>query len=80
MNRNMRTTTKQQNRDSVKLKTVGGKGVRTSVNIDTGSLLEVMECREDVLKHLQERFAHIPSEVSLVDELIAERRAGAGEK
>ncbi len=37
----------------------------------------VLERREALERRLQERFAHIPSDVSLVDELIAERRAEA---
>jgi AbrB family looped-hinge helix DNA binding protein len=37
----------------------------------------VMERREAIEKRLQDRFRHIPKEVSLVDELIAERRAEA---
>jgi AbrB family looped-hinge helix DNA binding protein len=37
----------------------------------------VLERRSSLVKRLQERFAHIPSEVSLADELIAERRAEA---
>ncbi len=35
----------------------------------------VLEKREAVLQRLRRRFAHIPPGVSLVDELIAERRA-----
>ncbi len=34
----------------------------------------VFERRETVEKRLRERFRHIPRDVSLVDELIAERR------
>ncbi len=34
----------------------------------------VLERREAVERRLRERFKHIPREVSLVDELIAERR------
>ncbi|MCU7917611.1 MAG: AbrB/MazE/SpoVT family DNA-binding domain-containing protein [Candidatus Thiodiazotropha sp. (ex Dulcina madagascariensis)] len=37
----------------------------------------VLERREAIEKRLQERFRHIPKDVSLVDELIAERRAEA---
>ena len=37
----------------------------------------VLERREALERRLQERFAHIPPGVSLVDELIAERRAEA---
>ena len=37
----------------------------------------VFEKREAVLKRIRERFAHIPSDVSLADELIADRRAEA---
>lgn len=35
----------------------------------------VLERREAIEKRLQDRFRHIPKEVSLVDDLIAERRA-----
>jgi AbrB family looped-hinge helix DNA binding protein len=37
----------------------------------------VLERREAVVKRLQALFEHIPKDVSLVDELIAERRAEA---
>lgn len=37
----------------------------------------VLERREVVERRLRERFRHIPREVSLADELIAERRAEA---
>ena len=37
----------------------------------------VLERREVIEKRLQDRFRHIPSDVSLVDELIAERREDA---
>ncbi len=37
----------------------------------------VLERREAIEKRLQARFGHIPREVSLVDELISERRAEA---
>ena len=37
----------------------------------------VLERREAIERRLQDRFRHIPSEVSLVDELVAERRAEA---
>lgn len=37
----------------------------------------VLEKREAVLERLKRRFSHIPPGVSLVDELIAERRAEA---
>jgi hypothetical protein len=35
----------------------------------------VLEKREAVLKRLLQRFEHVPNEVSLADELIAERRS-----
>jgi len=35
----------------------------------------VLEKREAVLERVRRRFSHIPSEVSLAEELIAERRA-----
>lgn len=35
----------------------------------------VLERREAIQRRLQDRFRHIPDEVSLVDELIAQRRA-----
>ena len=37
----------------------------------------VLERREAIGKRLQDRFRHIPAHVSLVDELIAQRRAEA---
>ena len=37
----------------------------------------VLERRETVERRLRERFRHIPRDVSLADELIAERRADA---
>lgn len=37
----------------------------------------VLERRETIEKRLRDRFSHIPREVSLVDELLAERRAEA---
>ena len=40
----------------------------------------VLERRSAVEKRLQDRFRHIPREVSLVDELIAERRAEAAKE
>ncbi|MES1992242.1 MAG: hypothetical protein V4457_01285 [Pseudomonadota bacterium] len=42
--------------------------------------VRVLERREAIEKQLQDRFRHIPKEVSLVDELIAERRAGAAKE
>jgi AbrB family looped-hinge helix DNA binding protein len=38
----------------------------------------VLEKREVVLQRIRQRFAHIPREVRLSDELIAERRSEAG--
>jgi AbrB family looped-hinge helix DNA binding protein len=40
----------------------------------------VLERREAIEQRLQDRFRHIPREVSLVDELIAERRAEAAKE
>lgn len=37
----------------------------------------VLEPREAILRRLQDRFGHIPDEVSLADELLADRRAEA---
>ncbi len=37
----------------------------------------VLERREAIEKRLQDRFRHIPKNISLVDELIAERRVEA---
>ena len=37
----------------------------------------VLERRGNLVNRLRARYAHIPSDVSLVDELIAERRAEA---
>ncbi|HYG65172.1 MAG TPA: AbrB/MazE/SpoVT family DNA-binding domain-containing protein [Thermoanaerobaculia bacterium] len=38
----------------------------------------VLEKREVVLRRIRQRFAHIPKEVRLSDELIAERHSEAG--
>jgi AbrB family looped-hinge helix DNA binding protein len=46
-----------------------------SVRVDKDHL--VLERRPAVLARLRERFAAVPSTVSLVDELIADRRAEA---
>lgn len=40
----------------------------------------VLERREAVGKRLQDRFRHIPGQISLVDELIAQRRADAAKE
>lgn len=40
----------------------------------------VLERREAIEQRLLDRFRHIPREVSLVDELIAERRAEAAKE
>ncbi|HVG08516.1 MAG TPA: hypothetical protein VNM67_12480 [Thermoanaerobaculia bacterium] len=40
----------------------------------------VLEKREAVLRRLLQRFERVPAEVSLADELIAERRAGGREE
>lgn len=40
----------------------------------------VLERREAIGKRLQDRFRHIPAHVSLVDELIAQRRAEAAKE
>ncbi len=60
-------------------------GLRKSLNLKPGDRLIarqegerlVLEHRETIEKRLQDRFRHIPRQVSLVDELIAERRAEA---
>ena len=72
--------------------TVGKQGrlvvpaaLRLRLGIEAGDVLVaraeegrlVLESRQAVLARLRERFAHIPADVSLVDELIAERRAEA---
>ncbi len=43
--------------------------------VENGRL--VFEKREAILERLHRRFAHVPGGVSLVDELIADRRAEA---
>jgi bifunctional DNA-binding transcriptional regulator/antitoxin component of YhaV-PrlF toxin-antitoxin module len=43
------------------------------VRVEDGRL--ILERRADVLRRAQERFAAIPPDVSLVDELLADRRA-----
>lgn len=40
----------------------------------------VLEKREAIAKRLQDRFSHVRKKVSLVDELIAERRDGAAKE
>ncbi|MEX0915226.1 MAG: AbrB/MazE/SpoVT family DNA-binding domain-containing protein, partial [Wenzhouxiangellaceae bacterium] len=40
----------------------------------------VLERRETVEKRLRERFRHIPDDVCLADELIADRRAEAADE
>lgn len=57
--------------------------IRRELGISSGDVLVaivegqrlVLEKREGVLQRMQRRFAHIPTGVSLADELIAERRA-----
>lgn len=59
--------------------------IRRAANIERGSSLVVrvedgrvvMERREDLLGRLRERFAEVPSGISLADELISERREEA---
>lgn len=59
--------------------------LRRALNINVGDRLVarrvgdslVLERRQSVAHRLQERFRHIPRDVSLVDELIAERRGEA---
>lgn len=59
--------------------------LRKSLNLKPGDRLIarevgeslVLERREAVEKRLHDRFRHIPKDVSLVDELLAERRAEA---
>ena len=59
--------------------------VRREAGIAPGDLLVirardgqvVVETRENVERRMRGRFAHIPAELSLADELIAERRAEA---
>jgi len=59
--------------------------IRRILGLESGSTLIarieegrlVLEKQENILQRLRSRFAHIPSEVSLADELIAERRETA---
>ena len=59
--------------------------LRKALNLSQGDRLVarkvgdslVLERREVIEQRLQDRFRHIPPDVSLVDELIAERRAEA---
>jgi AbrB family looped-hinge helix DNA binding protein len=59
--------------------------LRRRLGIEAGDVLVaraeddrlVLERREAVLARLQRRFAKVPANVSLVDELLAERRAEA---
>ena len=72
--------------------TVGKQGrlvlpadLRRRLGIEPGDVLMasaeddrlVLESRKAVLARIRKRFAHLPTDVSLVDELIAERRAEA---
>ncbi|BBM68883.1 AbrB/MazE/SpoVT family DNA-binding domain-containing protein [Rhodothermus marinus] len=50
-------------------------GDRLIVRVEDGRL--ILEKRQEVIERVKARFAHIPSEVCLSDELIAERRADA---
>ena len=49
-----------------------GSGEESLIRVEDGRL--VLEKREQVLERVQSWFAHVPPEVSLVDELTAERR------
>lgn len=49
-----------------------GPGEDLLIRVEDGRL--VLEKREQVLERVQSWFAQVPSEVSLVDDLIAERR------
>lgn len=59
--------------------------LREALSLRTGDTLIVraedgclfVEKREYILARLQARFAQVPPEISLVDELLAERRAEA---
>lgn len=59
--------------------------LREALSLRTGDTLIVraedgrlvLEKREHILARLQARFAQVPPEISLVDELLAERRAEA---
>lgn len=56
------------------------EGIRTALAFAARAVRDpqlILEDREDILARLKARFADVPSDVSLVDELIAERRAGA---
>jgi len=51
------------------------QGERLVARVEEGRL--ILERPDDIVARIQRRFAHIPSDVSLADELIAERRAEA---
>lgn len=59
--------------------------LRKSLNLKVGDRLVarrigdslVLERREAIEKRLQDRFRHIPRDVSLVDDVLAERRVDA---
>lgn len=61
--------------------------LRRSLNIQQGDAFTahieddrlILESRETVLKRIKDRFSHVPREVSMVDDLIEERRE-AGRK
>ena len=52
-----------------------GAGERLVARVEDGRV--VLEKRENVLRRLRGRFAGVPTEVSLADELISERREEA---
>ena len=52
-----------------------GAGERLVARVEDGRV--VLEKRENVLRRLRGRFAVVPREVSLVDEMISERREEA---
>lgn len=86
MGRNMATdNTRNEVQVGAQGRLVIPAALRKAMNLKPGDRLVarkvgdglVLERRETIEKRLWEMFSHIPKEVSLVDELIAERRAEA---
>lgn len=81
----LRPTMAQETRLGKQGRLVIPAAARHQLGLEPGDLLSVrveedrliLERRAAVLARLRERFAAVPSTVSLVDELIAERRADA---
>jgi AbrB family looped-hinge helix DNA binding protein len=60
-----------------KVRRAAGIGPGDALAVHTRDGQVIIESRENVERRIRERFAHIPSDVDLADELIADRRAEA---